>query len=77
VILLDVGEKRGLKRGVGELIHAESAEERVGTHAGDQVGPTADDARLRAAQEFVAAVGNDIDAGAETVEHTGFAVDAD
>ena len=77
MILLDIGEKRGLQRGVGEFVHAESTEERVGTHAGDEVGTTGDDAGLRSAKEFVAAVGNDIDACAKAIEHARFAVDAD
>ena len=73
VIAFHIGKQRSLKGSVGELVDAEGAEERVRSHARNQVGAAADQSGLRSAQQFVAAVGDDIDASAQAVENAGFA----
>jgi len=77
VVPLHVGEQRGFERGICELVHAQRAEQRVRAHARDQIGAAADQTSLRTAEKFIATVGDDVDAGAQAVEHARFAVDSD
>ena len=75
MIVLDIGEERGLESGIGEFIDAEGAEERIRPHARDEVGAPGDEAALRAAEKFIATVRNDVDASAQTGENARFVVD--
>ena len=75
MVVFDVGEERGLESGIGEFIDAEGAEERIRPHAGDEVGASGNEAALRSTEKFVAAVRNDVDAGAQTVENSRLVVD--
>ena len=77
MVALHIGKQRGFQGGVGELVNAQRAEQRVGAHTRDQIGAAADQSGLRSAQQFVAAVGHDVHAGAQAVEHAGLAADAE
>ncbi len=55
--------ERDFECGDGELIHAQSAEERIAADAFDEFALAGDDAGLRAAEKFVAAEADDVDAG--------------
>ena len=77
VVALYIRDKRSLERRIGKLINPQRAEQRISTHAGDQVSTAADQSSLRSSQQFVAAVGYDIHAGAQAIEHAGLAADAE
>ena len=77
VILAKVGQQRSLQCGVEHFVYAEDAEERIGADLRDQLGTAADEAGLRAAEQLVATVSNDADAGAEAVGDHRFAAYAD
>src|SRR6201993_914159 len=68
MVMLHVGEKSCLQGGVGQLVDAQGAEQRVGAHAGDQISATTDQPGLWPAQQLVAAVSDNVDACAPAVE---------
>ena len=61
------------ERGYREFVHAKRAKKRVTPHARDQFFFAGDDARLRAAQKFVPAEGDDRNARIDALPHDGFA----
>ena len=77
MVALHIREKRSFQRGIDELVHAQRPEQGIRTHARDQFWAPAEQSRLRAAQQFVAAVSDDIDAGAQTVKHSHLAADSE
>ncbi len=69
MISLHVGEKRRLQRRVDKFVHAKCTEERIRPHARDQLRSATDQPSLRSAEQFIAAVSNDIDSAAQTIQH--------
>ena len=55
--------ERDFESGDRELVHAQRAEERIAADAFDEFAFAGDDAGLRAAEQFVAAEADDVDAG--------------
>ena len=77
MVVLHVGQERGFESGVSELVDAEGAKQGICSHAGDEIGAAADHAGLRAAQQFVSAIGDDVNTGAQAFKHARFVLDAD
>ena len=70
VVWTDEGGLEGRER---QLVDAQGPGHRMPAEAGDEVGATGDDPRLRAAEELVAAGGHDVGAVAEHRGHVGLA----
>ena len=62
-----VRAERGFERGDGELVDAESAEQRMAADARDDFFFSGDDAGLRPAEQFVAAEHHNVGAGFDAV----------
>ena len=73
----EVLEQRGLERGIGQLVDAQRAHQRVRCGAGDSsAARPSDDARLRPAEQLVAAEADDVDAGGDASSTLHFALRA-
>ena len=66
-----VGAQRYFERGDGEFVHAQGAEERIAADALDELALAGNDAGLRAAEQFIAAEGDDRGAGIATGSRDG------
>src|SRR5205807_7147925 len=69
IVLPDVFHQCGFQRRIGKLVHAQSPKKRIGADLLDQIFSSAEQAGLGAAQHFVTAIGNQIDSGAQTLQH--------
>src|SRR5208337_3425149 len=63
--------------GVEHLVHSHGAKQRIGADLRHQLAVAADNARLRTAQQLVAAVGDDVHGSAQAVGDHGLAAHAD
>ena len=67
--------ERGLKRRIGEFVHAQGPEKRVLSDPLDQIFSANEDATLRTSQQFVSAGGNEVHAARKGPQQTGFSID--
>ena len=75
--MFHVRDQGRLQRGVNEFIDAESSEQRVRAHAGNQAGAAAEQSGLWSTEQLVSAIGDDVDSAAQAVENAALSANAE